>query len=66
MGRNKMTTLLDDAEKKLFKIVKGKMQEPFMFFKELRYLDLSSNELRRFPDDFSHLGKLKELNLMNN
>lgn len=61
-----MTTLLDDAEKKLFRLVKGKMLEPFMAFKELRYLDLSSNELSRFPYELSHLVKLRELNLMNN
>ena len=62
-----MTTLLDDVEKKLFKQVRrAGMPEPFMAFKELISLDLSSNLLSHFPLELNFLPKLRELNLINN
>lgn len=69
LGRNRMTTLMDDAERKIYKQIRlqsKQMLEPFSVFKELTSLDLSSNQLRHFPEELINLTQLSELNLMNN
>ena len=68
LGRNRITTILDDADRKIYRLVtRGKKNmQPLQVFKELQYLDLSSNQFTTFPEELNALAKLKELNLMNN
>lgn len=68
LGRNRITTILDDADRQIFRQVSRskKNMQPFQVFKELQYLDLSSNQFTTFPEELNALAKLKELNLMNN
>ena len=68
LGRNRITTILDDADRKIYRLVtRGKKNmQPLQVFKELQYLDLSSNQFSTFPEELIALAKLKELNLMNN
>ena len=65
LGRNKISMILDDAERKVLRQI-NKNMEPMSVFKDLRTLDLSSNCLTSFPDEINVLPKLRELNLMNN
>ena len=68
LGRNRITTILDEGDRKIFRLVSRskKNMQPFQVFKELQYLDLSSNQFSTFPEELIALPKLKELNLMNN
>ena len=68
LGRNRITTILDDADRQIYRLVSRskKNMQPFQVFKELQYLDLSSNQFTTFPEELNALAKLKELNLMNN
>ena len=68
LGRNRIAMILDDADRKIYRqITRSKKNlQPFQVFKELQYLDLSSNQFTTFPEELNALAKLKELNLMNN
>ena len=69
LGRNRITSILDDAERNLLSTdhtMRRFKKMPLAVFKVLTTLDLSSNLLTVFPEELNCLDMLKELNLMNN
>ena len=66
MGRNRITQIIDDQEKKKVKEILTNKNQIMSVFKDLKTLDLSSNQFTRFPEELIYLQKIRELNLMNN